>query len=105
MLLLEALESSRQTSNFQIATFYRLDCCVRSKEYRSLVSVFLSIWRVEGLAALYRGLTPTMLGVIPYAGTSFFTYETLKVRPYRSGLLGTGIVQDELVAVGMSHNF
>jgi solute carrier family 25 protein 42 len=43
------------------------------------VSVFLSIWREEGLAALYRGLTPTMLGVIPYAGTSFFTYETLKV--------------------------
>ena len=28
--------------------------------------------------ALYRGLTPTLLGVIPYAGTSFFTYETLK---------------------------
>ena len=25
-----------------------------------------------------RGLTPTLLGVIPYAGTSFFTYESLK---------------------------
>ena len=43
------------------------------------MSVFLTIWREEGLLALYRGLTPTMLGVIPYAGTSFFTYETLKV--------------------------
>lgn len=55
----------------------------RSKEYRSLVSVFLSIWRTEGLVAVYRGLTPTMLGVIPYAGTSFFTYETLKAAAVR----------------------
>lgn len=27
---------------------------------------------------LYRGLTPTLMGVVPYAGFSFFTYETLK---------------------------
>lgn len=27
---------------------------------------------------MYRGFTPTILGVIPYAGLSFFTYETLK---------------------------
>lgn len=31
-----------------------------------------------GVTALWRGITPTLLGVIPYAGTSFFTYETLK---------------------------
>jgi len=48
------------------------------KEYRNLVTVFLKIYREEGVLALYRGLTPTLLGVIPYAGTSFFTYETLK---------------------------
>lgn len=27
---------------------------------------------------MYRGFAPTILGVIPYAGLSFFTYETLK---------------------------
>jgi len=27
---------------------------------------------------LYRGYAPTMLGVIPYAGFSFYTYESLK---------------------------
>lgn len=32
----------------------------------------------SGLRSLYRGFVPTILGVIPYAGTSFFTYETLK---------------------------
>jgi hypothetical protein len=31
-----------------------------------------------GLRALYRGFFPTMLGIIPYAGVSFFTYDTLK---------------------------
>jgi len=48
------------------------------KEYRNLVTVFFKIYREEGLVAMYRGLSPTLLGVIPYAGTSFFTYETLK---------------------------
>jgi len=48
------------------------------KQYKNLVTVFFKIYREEGLLALYRGLTPTLLGVIPYAGTSFFTYETLK---------------------------
>ncbi len=31
---------------------------------------------------LYRGYTATMLGVIPYAGFSFFTYETCKKLHY-----------------------
>ena len=48
------------------------------KQYKNLVCVFANIYRTEGLLAFYRGLTPTLLGVIPYAGTSFFTYETLK---------------------------
>ena len=49
-----------------------------STQYKNLYSVFCKIYHAEGLLALYRGLTPTLLGVIPYAGTSFFTYETLK---------------------------
>ena len=47
-------------------------------QYKNLVFVFVSIYKEEGFLSLYRGLTPTLLGVIPYAGTSFFTYETLK---------------------------
>ncbi|NWR25925.1 S2542 protein, partial [Emberiza fucata] len=46
--------------------------------YSSIVHVFIRISREEGLKTLYRGFTPTILGVIPYAGLSFFTYETLK---------------------------
>jgi solute carrier family 25 protein 42 len=46
--------------------------------YNNLFEVFVKIYRLEGTKAFYRGFTPTVLGVIPYAGTSFFTYETLK---------------------------
>jgi len=50
----------------------------RNGEYKSLCQVVLKIQREEGILALYRGLTPTMMGVILYAGTSFFIYGTLK---------------------------
>ena len=52
-----------------------MDVVVR---YSSLIAVFLKMYRCEGIRSLYRGFTPTVVGVIPYAGTSFFTYETLK---------------------------
>ncbi|XP_026466321.1 mitochondrial coenzyme A transporter SLC25A42 isoform X2 [Ctenocephalides felis] len=47
-------------------------------EYRTLRQVFARICREEGAHALYRGYWATILGVIPYAGVSFFTYDTLK---------------------------
>ncbi|XP_075548929.1 dephosphocoenzyme A carrier isoform X1 [Dermacentor variabilis] len=50
----------------------------RPERYRNIIEVFREIWNKEGPRHLYRGFSPTMLGVIPYAGASFFTYETLK---------------------------
>jgi solute carrier family 25 member 42 len=46
--------------------------------YNSLKAVFQKTIKNEGFMSLYRGYVPTVLGVIPYAGTSFFTYETFK---------------------------
>ncbi|NXN32130.1 S2542 protein, partial [Nycticryphes semicollaris] len=57
----------------------RARMAVTPKEmYSNIVHVFIRISREEGLKTLYRGFTPTILGVIPYAGLSFFTYESLK---------------------------
>ncbi|XP_050396357.1 mitochondrial coenzyme A transporter SLC25A42 [Patella vulgata] len=67
-----------------VAFTYPLDMvrarmAVTAKEmYHNLPEVFMKIYRAEGFRTLYRGFTPTILGSIPYSGTSFFTYETLK---------------------------
>ena len=47
-------------------------------EYKNLLDVFKRTLRNEGYSALYRGFAPTIIGVIPYAGVSFLTYEKLK---------------------------
>jgi hypothetical protein len=48
------------------------------EQYRTLQQVFIKIWYEEGPRTFYRGYLPTVLGVVPYAGVSFFTYDTLK---------------------------
>ncbi|XP_053991725.1 mitochondrial coenzyme A transporter SLC25A42 isoform X5 [Hylaeus anthracinus] len=47
-------------------------------EYRTLRQIFVRIYMEEGVMAYYRGFTATLLGVIPYAGCSFFTYDLLR---------------------------
>ncbi|CAG5124624.1 unnamed protein product, partial [Candidula unifasciata] len=67
-----------------VALTYPLDLCrarmaVTPKEtYNHIGQVFMKMIREEGLFSIYRGFTPTILGSIPYSGSSFFTYETLK---------------------------
>ncbi|XP_061601476.1 graves disease carrier protein isoform X1 [Cololabis saira] len=46
--------------------------------YTGIANVFQSIYRSEGVLGFYRGLTPTLIGMAPYAGLSFFTFGTLK---------------------------
>lgn len=49
--------------------------------YRSAIQ---ALWnegksaRGWGILGFYQGYIPTILGIIPYAGTSFFTFESLK---------------------------
>lgn len=57
-------------------------------EYASLQQVFVKIYRNEGLITFYRGYVPTIIGVIPYAGVSFYTYDTLK-RLYKENIHDT----------------
>lgn len=38
------------------------------------------IYEEEGIRTFYRGFVPTMLGIVPYAGLSFLTYESCKSR-------------------------
>lgn len=38
------------------------------------------IVRTEGSSGLFRGISPTLIGVLPYAGISFSVFGTLKAR-------------------------
>ncbi|TKR92884.1 hypothetical protein L596_007451 [Steinernema carpocapsae] len=49
------------------------------QEYQNLRAVFIQNYREYGLSTFYRGILPTLIGVVPYAGSSFFTYESLKL--------------------------
>jgi solute carrier family 25 (mitochondrial phosphate transporter), member 23/24/25/41 len=46
--------------------------------YDNFLHAFVKIVGEEGPSELYRGLTPSLIGVIPYAATNYFAYDTLK---------------------------
>ncbi|KAJ7958762.1 adenine nucleotide transporter BT1, chloroplastic/mitochondrial-like [Quillaja saponaria] len=50
--------------------------------YDGLLDAFFKILREEGPAELYRGLAPSLIGVIPYSATNYFAYDTLR-KAYR----------------------
>lgn len=50
----------------------------RRTQYRTLRHAFATIYRQEGPKTFFNGFIPTLFGITPYAGTSFFVYETLK---------------------------
>eukprot|EP00048_Salpingoeca_helianthica_P021346 m.11788 g.11788 ORF g.11788 m.11788 type:complete len:473 (-) comp5865_c0_seq1:115-1533(-) len=50
----------------------------RTGQYRSVWHCAQTVHASQGLLAFYRGLFPSLLGVIPYAGIDLAVYETLK---------------------------
>ncbi|KAK5885094.1 hypothetical protein CesoFtcFv8_018841 [Champsocephalus esox] len=50
----------------------------QTKVYRNLRHAVFTMWRSEGVLSFYRGLSPTLLAVFPYAGLQFFFYNVFK---------------------------
>eukprot|EP01029_Cantina_marsupialis_P029208 TRINITY_DN779947_c0_g1_i1.p1 TRINITY_DN779947_c0_g1~~TRINITY_DN779947_c0_g1_i1.p1 ORF type:complete len:333 (-),score=70.07 TRINITY_DN779947_c0_g1_i1:141-1139(-) len=46
-------------------------------KYKGIVHAFKVIAKEEGMGAFYKGLAPSILGVIPFAGGTFMAYEVL----------------------------
>ncbi|XP_043722535.1 mitochondrial carrier protein CoAc1-like [Telopea speciosissima] len=46
--------------------------------YHGIKDVFRSVYKEGGVRALYRGVGPTLIGILPYAGLKFYIYEVLK---------------------------
>ncbi|KHN08124.1 Protein brittle-1, chloroplastic/amyloplastic [Glycine soja] len=51
---------------------------VQSDIYHGLLHAFVKIIREEGPAQLYRGLAASLIGVVPYAATNYYAYDTLR---------------------------
>ena len=88
---------------------------VHERKYAGIKHTLLSIPQQEGgFIALYRGFSSTILGMIPYAGVAFYSYEVVKsflmrTFPYwttKSALDGSGTVvlniPANLIAGGMA---
>lgn len=46
-------------------------------KYKSIVHCFSTIYKEEGLLAFYKGMSTSVIGVIPFAGGTFMAYEVL----------------------------
>ncbi|XP_019196880.1 PREDICTED: graves disease carrier protein [Ipomoea nil] len=53
-------------------------CSRAQPAYNGIKHVFQAVYREGGVRALYRGVGPTLVGILPYAGLKFYIYEELK---------------------------
>ena len=51
---------------------------LEGKYARGYIDAVRKLLQAGGLLSLYSGLKPTLVGIVPYAGTSFAVFETLK---------------------------
>lgn len=67
--------------------------------YNGIVDAFVKIIREEGASELYRGLAPSLIGVIPYAATNYCAYDTLR-KAYRKVFKQEKIGNMETLLIG-----
>ncbi|KAI9030240.1 mitochondrial carrier domain-containing protein [Hyaloraphidium curvatum] len=62
-----------------LARAYSTAAAVRPREH-IIIDTVKEMWADGGVRAFYRGLLPTLVGIIPYAGTNIATFEWLKLQ-------------------------
>ena len=55
-----------------------LDRILPRSHSSTIRGVFSSTVKQEGFSGLYRGIGPTLAGILPYAGLKFYVYQSLK---------------------------
>ena len=56
----------------------RLRLALPNHGYSGITNAFVTVARVEGVGALYKGLIPTLAGIAPYAAINFASYDMAK---------------------------
>ncbi|PKA54063.1 Mitochondrial adenine nucleotide transporter ADNT1 [Apostasia shenzhenica] len=64
------IENSGQSTNGLSSTAH--------SSYTGIRDVFRKVYKDGGMRSLYRGVGPTLVGILPYAGLKFYIYEELK---------------------------
>lgn len=67
--------------------------------YNGLLDAFVKILQEGGPGELYRGLAPTLIGVIPYAATNYCAYDSLR-KAYRKVFKHKKIGNVETLVIG-----
>ncbi|KFK32573.1 hypothetical protein AALP_AA6G260900 [Arabis alpina] len=67
--------------------------------YKGILDAFVKIIREEGPTELYRGLAPSLIGVVPYAATNYFAYDSLR-KAYRKLVKQESIGNIETLLIG-----
>eukprot|EP00992_Anisonema_acinus_P000878 TRINITY_DN10315_c0_g1_i1.p1 TRINITY_DN10315_c0_g1~~TRINITY_DN10315_c0_g1_i1.p1 ORF type:complete len:637 (+),score=110.74 TRINITY_DN10315_c0_g1_i1:55-1911(+) len=73
---------------------------ISNPNYRGYGLAFRHVYHTEGPSALFRGMPVTLIGIMPYAGISFATFETLKAWDQRQRPPDTAIPTHHRVAFG-----
>ncbi|XVE98594.1 hypothetical protein REPUB_Repub03eG0119600 [Reevesia pubescens] len=72
---------------------------IEKNMYDGILDAFLKILQKEGPAELYRGLAPSLIGVIPYAASNYYAYDTLR-KVYRKVFKEEKIGNIETLLIG-----
>eukprot|EP00249_Psilotum_nudum_P015722 c25487_g1_i1 orf=828-2015(+) len=79
--------------------------------YDNLFDAFVKICREEGPCELYRGLSPSLIGIVPYSAANYFAYESLRklyrrmTKKQQIGNLGTLLIGSAAGAIASSATF
>ncbi|KAG6536583.1 hypothetical protein ZIOFF_001641 [Zingiber officinale] len=79
--------------------------------YDNLLHAFVKIIQEEGPTELFRGLTPSLIGVVPYATANYYAYDSLKklyrkaLRKDEIGIVASLLIGSAIGAISSSATF
>lgn len=75
----------------------RLRLALPNSGYSGMGNAFVTMIRAEGMASMYKGLVPTLVGIAPYAALNFASYDMMK----RWFYVGTDTRQNPVANLGL----
>ncbi|XP_030525415.1 mitochondrial carrier protein CoAc1-like [Rhodamnia argentea] len=74
------LDLARTKLAYQVMDSYSSENPHSHPRHPRLRHIFRNVYREGGVRAFYRGIGPTLVGILPYAGLKYYIYEELKLK-------------------------